>query len=198
MAKEPQNTPSPAADPRANASAERGADDARASRDTQSRVWKDMTNAERLELFRAHMNDSILPMPKAPEGWHYIYLSTTNQYDTIQNRKRFGYIEVRPEEVPGFDFEENTITGGAYTGCVGIKEMVLFKIEDELYQGMMKILHHEMPNAEAQKLLNLTRSPSLSEAGIEGEVDVRRDVGDGERALQNELIRKRAAPRRFG
>jgi hypothetical protein len=114
------------------------------------------TLEERLAMLRNETSETALPNPPAIPGWHFCWLSTTNQYDTISRRVRMGYVPVKSEELKGFD--RLSVRGGEYEGCVSVNEMVLFKIEEELWQAYMTESHHTAPNAEQSRLAESVKS----------------------------------------
>lgn len=102
---------------------------------------------ERIDAFRDKWTHDALPeIPKDKlKGFHLCWLSTTNQYDTIDKRIALGYDPVRVAELgPGYE-SLGKMSGGRFEGCVSCNEMILFKIPDELYQEAMRMLHYEMP-----------------------------------------------------
>lgn len=105
---------------------------------------------ERRRMMRSDWNQEILPTPPAVPGWHFCWLSTTNSSDPIFKRMQKGYVPVQVAEVPGF--AEYKITEGEFQGCVSCNEMLLFKIEEELYQEVMAYFHYELPNEEEDLL----------------------------------------------
>lgn len=111
---------------------------------------RELTDTERLELFRLSMFQNQLPALAPIPGWHLCWLTTANPRDSIQGRMRLGYQLLRPEEVPGW--EANTLTQGPYAGCIGINEMVAAKLPMRLYELYMTEAHHNQPLAEEGKL----------------------------------------------
>lgn len=111
---------------------------------------RDITDEERLELFRLAMFQNQLPSLPAMPGWHLCWLTTANPRDSIQGRTRLGYQLLRLEEVPGWD--ANVLTTGPYAGCIGINEMVAAKLPMRLYEMYMTEAHHNQPLAEEGKL----------------------------------------------
>lgn len=108
---------------------------------------------EDMERFRENIDKGmreILPNPPLIPGYHVCYLSTTNMEDTIERRMNLGYTPVKPAEAP--TFRQHVLKSGDYTGIIGVREMVLFKIPEELYLRMMKINHHDRPNEEQERL----------------------------------------------
>lgn len=134
------------------------------SDDSSSRGSRDLADAERVErdgtalsmaerraLLREQLNQEILPTPPDVPGWHFCWLSTTNNADPIYKRIRLGYEPVKASELPGFS-TQHQINGGEFDGCICCNEMILFKIPDELFQEIMLINHHEKPLEEEAML----------------------------------------------
>lgn len=165
-----------------------GDDDIRNSRETESREYEDLTDEDRVSLLRDEMINQALPtVPKIP-GYHTIWLSTTNQYDTISRRVRLGYTPVKPEDLPQADFSAATIREGAYIGCIGTNEMLLFKIPEALYQKFMKLMHHDLPQEEEEKLkANIKK---LQDGSLSNGHSLVREVGDGTDELLRQPSRK--------
>lgn len=95
--------------------------------------------------------DEILPKPPKIKGFHTIWLSTTNAYDSIHRRQRAGYVLVKPEEVPT-KADYSTVKGGKWDGFVSCEEFLLAKIPEATYRRMLEVLHHEKPLHEEQGL----------------------------------------------
>lgn len=125
-------------------------DDSDREFDDREHQERDLTDDERLEIFRLAMFQNQLPSLPAIPGWHLVWLTTANPRDSIQGRLRLGYQLLRPEEVPGW--EHNILTSGQYTGCIGINEMVAAKLPMRLYELYMTEAHHNQPLAEEGKL----------------------------------------------
>lgn len=109
-----------------------------------------VTDADRLEQFRATMHKERLPDIPKISGYHVCWLSTTNPSDTIQQRVRMGYEPIRADDAPGLDFA--TIKTGEYAGMIAVNEMLAFKLPEHLYQMFMKEAHHDAPMREENKL----------------------------------------------
>ena len=102
---------------------------------------------ERAEAFRDKWQNSALPdlPPGIIPGFHLCWLSTTNNYDSIDKRLALGYEPVKASDL-GKGFENlGKMTGGKFEGCVSCNEMVLFKLPEEIYQEVMRMLHLEDP-----------------------------------------------------
>lgn len=111
---------------------------------------RELSDDERVEMFRHQFFQSALPdLPKIP-GWHTCWLTTTNPRDSIQARVRLGYEPIKPEEVPGWEYA--TLKTGEYAGFVGVNEMLAFKLPMRLYEAFMKEAHYDAPLREEEKL----------------------------------------------
>jgi hypothetical protein len=136
--------------------------DARLSRDTgaarRSRGMEDrqvtqnreVSEDERLEMFRMQMyNDALPDLPNIP-GYHVCWLTTTNPRDPIHRRVQLGYEPVKASEVPGMEYA--SIKTGEWAGLIGVNEMIAFKLPESLYQRFMKEAHYDAPLREEDKL----------------------------------------------
>jgi hypothetical protein len=102
---------------------------------------------ERAEAFRDRWQNNALPdIPGGViPGFHLCWLSTTNNYDSIDKRMALGYEPVKAAEL-GKGFETlGKMSSGKFEGCVSCNEMVLFKLPEELYQEAMRLMHLEDP-----------------------------------------------------
>lgn len=147
-----------------------------------------MSNEELMARFRTAMFTNVLPLP--PElvldgiTYHTIWLSTTNQGDPIAQREAQGYTRVLPEEMPGFC--HMTVDSGQFAGSIVHREMILYKIPADLYQGYMAVNHHERPYAEEEKIRDTARY--VKEMAREGGADVY--LGDGTSEILNSRLRR--------
>lgn len=122
----------------------------RGKEDRQATEDREVTDEERLEAFRNRLFQAALPiLPEIP-GFHVCWLTTTNDKDTIQMREMWGYAPVLPEDVPGWDL--TSIKTGEYAGCIGVNEMLAYKISLTLYESYMTEAHHNAPLEEEKKL----------------------------------------------
>lgn len=127
----------------------------------------DVKRRERLEAFRDKWQNSALPdLPKdAIPGFHLCWLSTTNQYDSIDKRLALGYEPVKAAEL-GKGFESlGKMSSGKFEGCVSCNEMVLFKLPEEIYQEVMRMLHLEDPLEHQRNITAAVRSSSQEGKG---------------------------------
>ena len=106
-----------------------------------------LSKKERVAAFRDKWQNSALPdLPNGIiPGFHLCWLSTTNNYDSIDKRLALGYEPVKASEL-GSSFEGlGKMNSGKFEGCVSCNEMVLFKLPEEIYQEVMRMLHLEDP-----------------------------------------------------
>lgn len=114
---------------------------------TENRVLSD---AERIDEFRQTFFQSALPdLPKIP-GYHVCWLTTENPRDPIHGRMRLGYEPIRSSDIPGWN--QASLRTGEWEGCIGVNEMVAFKLPLHLYEAYMREAHHQQPLEEEQKL----------------------------------------------
>ena len=147
-------------------------------REAQARALtenRDISDDDRVEMFRASLHQSILPdLPLFP-GYHVCWLTTNNSRDTIAHRLRIGYELIREEWCPGW-------IGGSQgasriPGIVGVEEMVAARIPLRLYNEYIRIQHHEAPNDEEEKILR--RAEELGEQAARMGVELQGHDGLG-------------------
>jgi hypothetical protein len=129
------------------------ADTARRSRamdDRRVTESRELSDDDRVQMFRDAFYQSALPdLPEIP-GYHVCWLTTTNPRDPIQGRFRLGYEPVKPEEVPGWEYA--SIKTGEYAGLIGVNEMIAAKLPDRLYYRLMREAHHDAPLREEERI----------------------------------------------
>ena len=122
----------------------------RGMEDRQVSQNREVTEDERLEMFRMQMyNDALPDLPPIP-GYHLCWLTTTNPRDPIHRRVQLGYEPVQASEVPGMEYA--SIKTGEWSGLIGVNEMIAFKLPESLYQRFMKEAHYDAPLREEDKL----------------------------------------------
>jgi len=122
----------------------------RAAEDRTVTENREISEDDRLEMFRMNLyNDALPNIPDIP-GYHVCWLTTTNKNDTIQMRMRLGYELIRGDDVPGMELV--TQKTGEYAGCVAVNEMVAAKLPLSLYYRFMQEAHHDAPLREEDKL----------------------------------------------
>jgi hypothetical protein len=161
----------------------RASEDSRADRHSKKRVIKKnrrLSDSKRLETFRKQFFQASLPdLPKIP-GYHVCWLTTTNSRDPIHGRMRIGYTPIKSHEVPGY--EQLRVTSGELQGCIGVNEMVAFKLPLSLYQAYMKEAHYTQPRDEELKLRVAVdmANQSLEEQGLSRKTKIMEYEGNAE------------------
>ena len=115
---------------------------------------------ERAEAFRDRWQNSALPdLPQnIIPGFHLCWLSTTNNYDSIDKRMALGYEPVKAAEL-GKGFEHlGKMNSGRFEGCISCNEMILFKIPEDIYQEVARMLHHDDPLEHQRNITAQVRS----------------------------------------
>jgi hypothetical protein len=133
----------------------------------RSESSEDVSGRERIEAFRDKWQNSALPdLPKdCIPGYHLCWLSTTNNYDSIDKRMALGYEPVKAGEL-GTGFEAlGKMSSGKFEGCISCNEMVLFKLPEEVYQEVMKMFHLEDPLEHQRNITEQVRGASESGKG---------------------------------
>ena len=157
----------------ANTRIKRDLDDRLADRvqETKERIAADdpsnKSKRERAEAFRDKWQNSALPDLPAGiiPGFHLCWLSTTNNYDSIDKRMALGYEPVKASEL-GKGFEGlGKMSSGKFEGCVSCNEMVLFKLPEEIYQEVMRMMHLEDPLDHQKNITAQVRSTAQEGKG---------------------------------
>lgn len=118
--------------------------------DRQVTENREVTDDDRLEMFRAQLfNDALPDLPDMP-GYHMCWLTTTNPRDPIHRRIQLGYEPIKATDVPGMEFA--SVKTGEWAGLIGVNEMIAFKLPETLYQRFMQEAHHDAPLREENKL----------------------------------------------
>ena len=127
----------------------------------------DIARRERLDAFRDKWANSALPdlPPGIIPGFHLCWLSTTNTYDSIDKRMALGYEPVKASEL-GKGFEAlGKMSSGKFEGCVSCNEMVLFKLPEDVYQEVMRMLHLEDPLEHQRNITAQVRDTAQGNKG---------------------------------
>ena len=73
---------------------------------------REVSEDDRLEMFRMQQFSDALPdLPEIP-GFHMCWLSTTNGSDPIARRMRLGYTPVRPRKSPDLSMRRRRLVSG--------------------------------------------------------------------------------------
>ena len=127
----------------------------------------DKGKRERIEAFRDKWANNALPdIPEGTiPGFHLCWLSTTNNYDSIDKRMALGYEPVKAAEL-GKGFEAlGKMSSGKFEGCVSCNEMVLFKLPEEIYQEVMRMMHLEDPLEHQRNITSAVRGTAQEGKG---------------------------------
>lgn len=129
---------------------------------------REISDDDRLELYRSQFFQHALPdLPEIP-GYHVCWLTTTNPRDSIHMRMRLGYEPVRPADVPGYD--SYTMKTGEWAGFIGVNEMLAFKLPLPLYERYMNEAHVYAPHREAQKITSVIDDMNASAQQMGGQI----------------------------
>lgn len=154
-----------------------------AARTNETGLTNDLSDLH--NLLASEFDQVALPTPPHMPGWHLCWLTTGSTYDSVQKRMRLGYIPVVAADVPGFE------TGGQasaqFGGAISCNEMVLFKIQNDRYQAIMSMFHHQRPMAEEDSIYSKVKE-------LTGEEDssgrqLAKQEGDGFDQLAKNLAR---------
>lgn len=147
---------------------------------------RDLSDEDRVEEFRRNLFQSVLPdLPPIP-GFHTVWLTTSNPRDSIAARVRLGYRPIEAHEVPGGEYM--TMKTGEYPGCIGVNEMIAYKIPLHLYEEFMRHNHHEQPLHEEGKLSMVREviEAAAASAAKSGRRGVKVELEDGTAELGSE------------
>lgn len=150
--------------------------DTRESHDRPVTENRKLTDEERLMEFRKTFFQSALPDLPDIRGYHVCWLTTTNPRDPIHGRMRLGYEPIRADDIPGWS--HSTLKTGEWAGCIGVNEMIAFKLPLELYEAYMYEAHHNQPLEEEGKL-NAARLAAEAEASAVARSPVSFEVEEG-------------------
>lgn len=142
---------------------------------------RELSDDQRVEEFRQQFFQSALPDIPKIDGYHVCWLTTENPRDPIHSRIRLGYEPIRLSDIPGWD--HSGIKTGEWEGCIGVNEMIAFKLPLELYEQYMRINHHEQPLEEERALSSQLREieAEMNAAAKRGTISL--ELEDGTAAL---------------
>ena len=142
---------------------------------------KALSDDERVAEFRQQYFQSALPDIPKIDGYHVCWLTTENPRDPIHSRVRLGYEPIRAADIPGWDHA--SIKTGEWEGCIGVNEMIAFKLPLELYEAYMRVNHHEQPLEEEKALSSQLREieAEMNAAAKRGTISL--ELEDGTAAL---------------
>jgi hypothetical protein len=133
--------------------------------DRPVRENRELTDRERAEAYKKSFYQSHLPDLPPIRGYHICWLTTTNPRDSIAARMRLGYEPIKASEIPGF--EHISVKSGDYIGCIGVNEMLAFKLPLHLYETYMTISHHDQPLEEEGAIVSeVQKHQSQLDSGV--------------------------------
>lgn len=142
---------------------------------------RDLSDDDRIRLFQQQLFNAALPdLPPIP-GYRTIWLTTTNPNDPIHRRMMLGYEPVKAEDIPGWDHV--SVKTGEWAGCIGVNEMIAFKLPERLWHAFMRENHHDAPNREGAKVTD--QLDSLKAAAAAKGAAVREALGVREMRARN-------------
>lgn len=143
---------------------------------------QELTDEQRLDALRGEYFQQTLPnLPTIP-GYHVCWLTTQNGRDPVHGRMRLGYEPIKASEVPGY--EHSSLKTGEYAGCIGVNEMVAFKLPDRLYQKYMRESHHDEPARQEELLQEAVKQAQESAARVNPNIQVIPEQGTRELGKQ--------------
>lgn len=122
-----------------------------------------LTAQERRDQLRQDWVQELLPTPPTIPGFHTCWLSTTNSMDPIYKRMQRGYLPVTIAEAGRFGASD-IVKDGEFQGCISCNEMLLFKVEEQTYQDLMHIFHHDMPLEQERSINEKANSGSYEDS----------------------------------
>lgn len=112
-----------------------------------------LTADQRDQMLRDDALQNYLPSPPPKKGVHYFWATLDTQSGaSVMWYRRLGYRPVRHEEMQGWADANMRMESGEYSGCITVREMILLQCSEADYQRYMKIVHHEKPRDEANKM----------------------------------------------
>lgn len=136
--------------------------------DRPVRENRELTDRERAEAYKRSFYQSHLPDLPPIKGYHVCWLTTTNPRDSIAGRMRLGYEPIKSSEIPGF--EHISVKSGDWIGCIGVNEMLAFKLPLHLYETYMRISHHDQPLEEEGAIVAEVRKQQQQFESVVGEL----------------------------
>lgn len=174
----------------------------RAPRDRSDEEREDdgfaLSQDEREQMLRDDALQNTLPIPPKKAGVHWFWGSLTNPYTPIEWYMRLGWKPVKFEELAGWANANMRGKSGEYAGCITVNEMVLMRGDETAYQRYMRILHHEKPMQEQERMRQSMRSVEEAIAAETGQDGLVEDVvAKPEHSGLRSLDRRAKRPTRF-
>jgi hypothetical protein len=114
------------------------------------------TDPERRRRLRERLEQTHLPNLPFKEGWHRCWVSTSHSTDTIATRLNFGYRLLSKaalqEEGAWNPHQHSSKDADSVDDKVVWREMIGMELPEDLYQELMRELHHDLPRDRAQAI----------------------------------------------
>ncbi len=120
-----------------------------------------INESDRAAMLRDITLQSKLPDPPKVPGVHWFWMTTAKGANpSIQWYSRIGYRIVRADDkrLKGWMDAAWAGRGGDYDGCVAVEEMILMWCPTEVYHQIMRVVHHDRPMEEGERLKESRRS----------------------------------------
>lgn len=145
---------------------------------------RDLSDEDRINMFREQLyNDALPDLPPIP-GYNTIWLTTTNSRDPIARRMQLGYEFVTPADVPGFEYA--TLKTGDYVGVIGVNEMIACKLPVRLWEAYMQEAHHNAPLRDEERIRDAVETMQEQAKASKGALI----MDEGFQELQNSTPRR--------
>jgi hypothetical protein len=158
--------------------------------------WKQAnapTDPERRARLRARLEQTHLPNLPHREGWHRCWVSTSHSTDTVSTRLNFGYTLLSKkklqEEGAWNPHTHSSKDADSVDDTVRWREMIGMELPEDLYQELMRELHHDLPRDRARGIYDplADMEERIRDSGG------RMELGDGFK----EMMKFQRAPKQF-
>ena len=129
-----------------------------------SRMPREISDDERVEMMRQSMFQSSLPDLPKKEGFHRCWLTTQNPRDPVVRREQLGYRLLTSADIPGWEF--HAAKDGDYKGCIMVNEMIASEIPIRLWERYMAHNHHQEPLFSEEQLVAKTKEQQEEAASL--------------------------------
>lgn len=157
----------------------------------------ELTQDDRERMLRDDALQNQLPNPPKRPGVHWFWASMTNQYTPVAWYMRLGYKPVKFEDLAGWAEANMRGKSGEFAGCITINEMLLMSAEETAYQRFMKIVHHDKPMREQERLRDSMRGVQETVSSEVGHAVVEDGAAPGELSGMQSLDRTAKRPKAF-
>lgn len=130
-------------------SARKNATSERTTREATEHRPSEVSLREKARRNIEEFDQNVLPKLPTIDGYHLVWVSTTNRYDSVNNYFKMGYSLVKQSEISAKDSDFSayvSVTEGEYAGGIIASEMLMLKVPSEMYQEYMHYYHRELPD----------------------------------------------------